>query len=225
MEIYHERNLCRPHQRIERIICASEIELDGEAYIGKYELDNVKPIKVFILGKLRQTYTNFSTKDKISVSSTSADKLSGHLKDGYIYQKTIAHIPEIIKSMLFLEEMKPDKGNGEKRAKFDSYSYYITPVKINGEQYTILSTIGQKGQKIYYDQNVFYGTPEEIFKETKISTDIKYSRLRKILGNKNESGLRQVGITLPEAQTAFTSKYSKFSEKRPKFPAACPPKD
>jgi len=171
-------------ERLELIICASEIELGDEAYIGKYELNNVKSIKDFILGKLRKTYENLSTKDKISVSSTSADKLSGHLKDGHIYQKTIAHIPEIIKNMLLLEEMKPDKGKGDKRAKFDSYSYYITSVKIGGEQYTILSTVGQKGQEIYYDQNVFEGTPEEIFKEAKISTDIKYSRLRKILANK-----------------------------------------
>jgi len=200
-------------ERIKCIICASEIELEGEAYMGKYELGNIKSIKDFILKKLRKTYTNLATNDKISVSSTSADKLSGHLKDGYIYQKTIAHIPEITRNMQFLERMTPDKGNDEnkKKAKFDHYSYYITPIKIDGEQYTVLSTVGQKGQEIYYDQNVFEGTPEETFKEARISTDIKYSRLSKILGNENKSGLRQVGITLPEAQTASINKYSKFS--------------
>jgi len=179
-----ERNMTL-EERIKRIICASEVELAGEAYIGKYELGSVKSIKEFILAELRKTYTNLATNDKISVSSTSADKLSGHLKDGYIYQKTIAHIPEIIRNMLFLERMTPDKSRVEnkKKAKFDIYSYYITPIKIDGEQYTVLSTVGQKGQEIYYDQNVFDGTPEETFKEAKVSTDIKYSRLSKILWN------------------------------------------
>ncbi|MDR2555210.1 MAG: hypothetical protein LBC64_07250 [Fibromonadaceae bacterium] len=55
-------------ERIDRIIHTGEIELAGEAYKGKYELNNVKSIKDFILGNLRKVYTNLNTGDKITLS-------------------------------------------------------------------------------------------------------------------------------------------------------------
>jgi len=76
--------------------------------------------------------------------------------------------------------MKPEKKN----AKFDNYSYYITPANIGGEPHTILSTVGRVEQEIYYDQNVFKGTPEEVFEKSKATDDVKYSRLAEIFGNK-----------------------------------------
>ena len=167
-------------ERIDRIIHVSEIELAGEAYKGKYELNNGKSIKKFILDKLRKVYTNLNTGDKITLSRESANKLSGHLKDGDIYQKSLAHIPEIIENMQFLEEMPPDKD--KENPKFDNYSYYITPANIDGQFYTILSTVGRKRQEIYYDQNIFNGTPEEVFAKAKNEiNDPKYRRLNEIL--------------------------------------------
>jgi len=173
-------------ERIERIICASEIELEGEAYVGKYELNNAKSIKSFIIKELRgngknpKIYTNLSTNDKIILSHDSAGKLAGH--SGEAYKKTLVHIPQIIEKMLFLEEMEADKKN----AGFDNYSYYVTPIKIDGKSYTILSTIGHKKQEIYYDQNMFDGTPKEVFNriikaEETSENNPQYSRLTKIL--------------------------------------------
>jgi len=195
-------------ERIERIICASEIELDGEAYIGKYELNNVKSIKKFILDKLRGKIKNLITGDYITLSKQSSQKLASHFKDGKEYQKSLAHIPKIIENMLFLEEMKPDKEN----ASFDKYSYYITKVNIDGESHTILSTVGSVEQKIYYDQNVFKGTMQEVFARAKNDTsDAKYSRLKEILKKTDKGDWDPIGIINPETPTAFTNKYSKFS--------------
>jgi len=166
-------------ERIKGIIGASEIELDGGAYIGKYELGNAKSIRDFILDQLRGKIKNLSTGNCITLSKQSAQKLTSHFKDGEAYQKSLAHIPKIIENMQFLEKMSAEKAN----ARFGDYFYYITSAKINNEPYTILSTVGRKGNDIYYDHNVFKGTPQEVFLEAKISTDIKYSRLSKILGN------------------------------------------
>jgi len=166
-------------ERIDRIIQAGEIELAGEAYKGKYELNNGKSIKKFILDNLRKVYTNINTGKKIIVSRQSARELLHHIKDDEKYQKSLVNIPEIIENMQFLEEMKPDKD--VVNPKFNKYSYYITPVNIDGKPHTILSTIGYKGEEIYYDQNVFKGTPKEVFKEAKTSDNNKYSRLKEIL--------------------------------------------
>jgi len=166
-------------ERIDRIIHTSEIELVGEAYKGKYELNDGKSIKKFILDKIRKVYTNIRTGSKISVSKQSAQELLRHIKDDEAYQKSLAHIPEIIENMQFLEEMPPDKD--VENPKFSNYSYYITPVNIDGKPHTILSTVGRVDQEIYYDQNVFKGTPKQTFTKAKTTDNAKYSRLKEIL--------------------------------------------
>jgi hypothetical protein len=168
-------------ERIKCILRTPELEIDGNAFKGKYELNNVKSIKGFILSNLRKSYTNQSTGDEIILSHNSAGKLARRYVSGEAYQKTIVHIPQIIEKMQFLGEMLADK----KDAKFDKYSYYITPVKIDGENYTILSTIEHNRQEIYYDQNLFKEKPEKVFEEAKISTNRKYERLNKILKDEN----------------------------------------
>jgi len=199
-------------ERIDRIIHASEIELAGEAYIGKYELNDGKSIKKFILDKLRIVYTNPNTGNKITLSHNSAGKLALHWKDGDAYQKSIAHIPQIIENMQFLEEMPPEGDD----AKYDKYSYYITPANIDGLLYTILSTVGYKGKEIYYDHNVFEGTPKEVFDRAKTEIkDPKYDRLNKILQDKGKDNRGQVLVAtretpaIQEATGASTNKYTK----------------
>jgi len=200
-------------ERIKRIICAGEIELDGEAYRGKYELNDVKSIKDFILNKLRlggngknKIYINIDTSEKITISREAGGKLASHFGDGEIYQKSIIHIPQIIERMQFLEKMKPDKKN----AKYGKYSYYITVTNIDGKSCTILSTIGHNENGIYYDHNVFEGTPKEVFSEAKNTTTKKFERLKEILQNIEE--VEGFSWSEPGAQQpASTNKYSKNS--------------
>jgi len=200
-------------ERIDHIKHTGEIELAGEAYKGKYELNNFNSIKDFISKKLRKIYTNLGTGDQITLSGNSAGKLATRWKDGEAYQKSLVHIPEIIEKMQFLEEMKPDKDD----ASFDKYSYYVTPAKIDGELHTIFSTVGYKGQEIYYDHNVFEGTPEEMFAKAKNETSSKkYDRLNKILQGTKEDSRGQILVVTRETsaiQEACTStnKYTKNS--------------
>jgi hypothetical protein len=196
-------------ERIECVLCTQELELDGNAYMGKYEL-NRDSIKRFILDSLRIRKQNQETGDVISLNRESAKELVKHDLSNEYYSKTLAHIPEIIEKMHFLEEMKPDK----KTSHFDKYSYYITGVNIDGKPYTILSVIGHKGVKIYYDQNVFEGTKREVFNIAKqeLPDNNKYGRLSKILNTETQGA--------PELKTgddysrASTNKYSKFSEEK-----------
>jgi uncharacterized protein YukE len=206
-------------ERIKCIIHMPELEMEGNAYKGKYELNDFGSIKDFMLKKLRIdekgkkiTYTNQSTGDEIIISHEAAGEIAGYYKSSEAYQKVIAHIPKIIENMQFLEEMKADK----EKAKFDKYSYYVTPVKIDGESYTILSTVGRNRQEIYYYQNVFKGTPEKVFEETENETNVKYSRLNKILKNAKieKRQLEADPGHTQEAPTAYNSKYNKFSEEK-----------
>jgi hypothetical protein len=173
-------------ERIDHIFNTSEIELAGGAYKEKYELGNMKSITNFILSELRnkEGYRSHSTGNKIILSKRSAEKLATHYRSGETYQKTIAHIPQIIENMQFLEEMPPEGDN----TKYNKYSYYITGINIDGKSHTILSTVGKMGNEIYYDQNVFEGTPKEVFaKAGNAGNNSKYGRLAKIL-QENKKG-------------------------------------
>ena len=200
--------------RIGRILCIPSLELDGNAYKGKYELNNRKSITDFIkclrLNSKGEnvSYANLDTGKKIIISKRSAEKLASH--NGEIYQKTIAHIPKIIENMIFLEEMLSDKPN----AKYKNYSYYITQVKIDNESYTILSTVGRYGDEIYYDQNIFKGSTQDVFIEAKNKlNEPKYSRLNEIL-HKTKMGSWPLAEIIPsESPTYPINKYSKFPKK------------
>jgi hypothetical protein len=187
------------------------MELDGDAYRGRYELNNGKSIKRFILDNLRKVYLNLDTDAKIKVSRETAKKLIYHFKDDETYQKTIIHIPEIIEKMQLLERMKPDKED----ANFSNYSYYITKVNIDSESYTIFSVVGRIWNELYYDQNVFKGTVLEVFaKAINETNDTKYSRLNEILQKAKKDGWDQIGVTPTEPPATSTNKYSKFSEEK-----------
>ena len=175
-------------ERIDRIFNTGEIELVGEAYKGKYELGNMKSIKDFIIHKLRsndneknKVYINADTGEKITISREAGGKLAGHLGDGEIYQKSLVHIPKIIENMKFLEEMKPELKPNKGKPKYGKYSYYITGANIDSKSLTILSTIGHNENGIYYDHNVFEGTPKEVFAQAKNETMKKFERLKEIL--------------------------------------------
>jgi hypothetical protein len=173
-------------ERIECVLCAQELELDGNAYLGKYELNDIKSIREFIKGKFKNTYENQDTGAKIVVSKTSAKKLAGRaIPDGECLQRTLVHIPRIIEQMQFLEKLPPDKADPN----FSEYSYYIVKANIDGESHTILSVVGYKGNEIYYDQNMFKGTAQEVFEKAINTTDDpKYSRLNEILRKTKKGG-------------------------------------
>jgi hypothetical protein len=182
-------------KRIKSIVAAHEIELDGNAYNGKYILNDVDSLQDFTLDNLRsQSYTNSDTGDKIIISSKSARKLASHYKDGEAYQKTIVHIPLIIENMMFLDGSPADK-NG---AKYGEYKYYTTNAKIDAEQYTILSAVGHDQNNVYYDQRVFEGTPQDVFKRARNAIDRKYERLSKILKNIEESDWSPISVVIQE---------------------------
>ena len=203
-------------ERIDSIIHTSEIELAGEAYKGKYELNNIGSIKDFLIHKLRlndngknKVYSNTDTGEKITISREAGGKLAGHLGDGEIYQKSLVHIPQIIENMQFLEEMKPEIKSDKEKPKYGKYSYYIIGANIDGKSYTILSTIGHNENGIYYDHNVFEGTPKEVFAQAKNATTKKFDRLKEIL--QKIEGVEGFSWSEPGAQQPpSTNKYTKI---------------
>jgi hypothetical protein len=124
--------------------------------------------------------------------------LVSFIKGDAAYMKSLAHIPEIVKNMQYLETMKnPEWKNesGEENKGYASFDYYITPVKMDGKNYTILSETGKASNgDFYYYQNVFEGALPEVMHKAK-----------SLLNRSPDSG---AGAT----KQASTNKYNKFLE-------------
>ncbi|MCL2208222.1 MAG: hypothetical protein FWB90_09080 [Fibromonadales bacterium] len=178
--------------RLECILKTPELELDGNAYMGKYELNDLKSIKDFIdwlrideKGR-NIVYINIDTCNEIIISRNSSGKLAGSYKNGETYQKTMVHIPKIIKNMIFLDETNPEKVN----SKYNKYSYYITGINMDCKSYVVFSVVGYNEQAVYYTHSVFQGTKQDIFGKAKNEAinNSQYKRLSDILENAKKEG-------------------------------------
>jgi hypothetical protein len=189
-------------KRVRSIIEALVVELDGNAYQGRYTLNDRESIHRFILDELRsKPYMISDTGDMVVISGKAAKKLVSHDITDEMYQKTIAHIPQIIESMKLLGDSPADK----QEARFDKYKYYITNAKIDRKRLTIFSTVGHGRQNTYYDQRVFDGTPQDLFKDVKKTARGRYERLNKILENIEESDWRLDSVESEGSPTASST--------------------
>ena len=133
-------------ERIRKLRESKPVEITGEEYRGKYELNRDSAQK-YVLDNLRGEYTIKDTGEKVNLSKVGAKKVTSHSMGNEAHLKSIAAIPQLISNAIFIEERPPYKEG----AQYDSYRYYVTGLKINGEDYTVRMTIGVKNGKYYYD--------------------------------------------------------------------------
>ena len=133
-------------KRVEKLRESKPIEITGNEYQGKYEL-NRESAQRYLLDNLRGDYTIKDTGEVVSLAKKGAKKVTAHSMGNEAHVKSIAVIPEMIENSIFIEEQPAYKDD----AKFDSYRYYVTGLKIGNEDYTARLTIGVKNGKSYYD--------------------------------------------------------------------------
>lgn len=132
--------------RIEKLRNSNPVEISGEEYKGQYEFTR-ESAQQYILDNLRGEYTINDTGEKVKVSKKGAKKVTSHSQGNEAHMQSIVAIPELIGNSVFIEERPAYKDN----AQYDSYRYYVTGLKIGGEDYTARITIGVKNGEFYYD--------------------------------------------------------------------------
>lgn len=132
--------------RIEKLRKNNPVEITGEEYKGQYEL-NRESAQKYILNNLRGEYTINDTGERVQISKKGAKKVTSHSQGSEAHMQSIVAIPELIGNSVFIEERPAYKDN----AQYDSYRYYVTGLKIGGEDYTARITIGVKNGEFYYD--------------------------------------------------------------------------
>ena len=135
--------------RIEKLRESKPVEMNGEEHIGKYEL-NRESAQSYILNNLRGNYVIADTNEQVELVKKGAKKVTSHSMGNDVHVKSIALIPKIIQSSIFVEEMPSEKDDSQ----YDSYRYYVCGLDYNGESYTVKVTIGVKGGDYYYDHSL-----------------------------------------------------------------------
>ena len=139
------------------------LELNSEAYKGKFELNKWKSIEDYLKSMKQLEMRNKHTNEQIKLSSKGIDKLLHRAStNGEVYKKSLAHLPEIIENMVYISS---EPNRNEIKKGFNEYRRYLTRIKMDGKDYTILSIVGKSKEGFYYDQQLFLISENESVKE------------------------------------------------------------
>lgn len=136
-------------ERIEKIRESKPVEITGDEYKGKYEL-NRESAKEWLKNNLRGEYRIKDTGETVELRKDGIQKVTSHSMGNEAHLKSLAAIPQMIENSIFIDEVPNEKNNG----KYDRYRYYVCGLKIGGEDYTAKITIGVKGGYKYYDHSL-----------------------------------------------------------------------
>ena len=191
-------------ERIEKLRESKPVEITGDEYKGKYEL-NRESAKEWLKNNLRGEYRIKDTGETVELRKDGIQKVTSHSMGNEAHLKSLAAIPQMIENSIFIDEVPNEKNNG----KYDRYRYYVCGLKIGGEDYTAKITIGVKGGYKYYDHSLTQIEKGSLLdnidalsttyddKGTTLSSVGKDSRLLSILQVKDEKkpndGLYRVG--------------------------------
>ena len=133
-------------KRIEKLRTSEPIEVN---FSNDYPLER-GAAKKWAKENIKGIYTNAETKEEISVSNVSIDKITSHGEREEAHLKAIKVIPQMIENSIFVDEVKNEKENG----KYDSYRYYVCGLTIDGDSYTAKVVVGVKNGRRYYDHEL-----------------------------------------------------------------------
>lgn len=152
--------------RLEKLRNAPVIEKDGSIIIEKEDISdeinilrnvgNNKILGVFakeIGRKITGIYHNRDLNVDISVNMGAINEIKNHHISMNGHLEVIQYIPEIINEAIYISEEK--NNDKQKHPNIEKYQYFVSGIKIAGEEYTCKSVVGVdvKGRH-YYDQRL-----------------------------------------------------------------------
>ena len=208
--------------RIEKLKKTKPIEITGDEYKGKYEL-NVKSGHKWILDNLRGTYTIKDTGEKVNLSRVSANEITSHGEREDIHLKSFAVIPQMIENAIFIEETDNYKGN----SKYDKYKYYVVGLSVDGVPYTARIVVGEKNGKTYYDHELtqiekgtiidsLNGTTTSVAKNDNAFSEYKDKRLFSLLQTNSSKVVDENGEPMVVYHGTWVSRGENYDKWNPK---------
>ncbi len=208
--------------RIEKLKKTKPIEITGEEYKGKYEL-NVKSGHKWILDNLRGIYTVKDTGEKVNLSRVSANEITSHGEREDIHLKSFAVIPQMIENAIFIDETDNYKSNN----KYDKYKYYVVGLNVDGVPYTARIVVGEKNGKTYYDHELtqiekgtiiesLNGTTTSVAKNDNAFSEYKDNRLFSLLQENSSKVVDENGEPMVVYHGTWVSRGENYDKWNPK---------
>jgi len=139
-------NVVEKPARIEKLRKSEPVKV---SFSNDYPLER-GAAKKWAKGNIKGAYTNADTKEEISVSNVSIDKVTSHGEREEAHLKSIKAIPQMIERSIFIDEVGNEKENG----RYNSYRYYVCGLTIDGQPYTAKVVVGVKNGRRYYDHEL-----------------------------------------------------------------------
>jgi hypothetical protein len=139
-------------RRIEKLKNASNMVLDGHAYIGKYEITNdhrrnkESVIKYLESLRIEGGFINSDTRIVIRLSGRSIKKITAFGMSNQVYLKTLAYIPMFIEKAVFVADKRPRKSE----PRYSSYKHLVIGIELDNRKYTIRIVLGEENGAWYY---------------------------------------------------------------------------
>jgi hypothetical protein len=139
--------------RIEKLREAPSLALDKDAYQGKYEL--TKESMLSYLQSLQKSFAenpiiNKDTQAAVMLGRKGIKKIIGYGLTNDIYQKILAHIPELTEKATFIIDEDPNRSG----ASYRKYRHLVAGIEIQEKPYTVHIVLGENGGHWYYDHMV-----------------------------------------------------------------------
>ncbi|GHV80460.1 hypothetical protein AGMMS49944_22510 [Spirochaetia bacterium] len=134
---------------IERLAASPDSILDGNAYVGKYEL-NKGSIRQFLKELKKELLENDAISEPIKLGNTGIDKMLGPGLKYDVNKKLFAHIPYLLKNAIVITDEKPNKPS----IHYYKYSHLVIGIELEEAHYTVHIVLGENSGIWYYDHMV-----------------------------------------------------------------------
>lgn len=139
--------------RIEKLRKAKPVEITGEEVEPSDDLKQYKKNALEYGKTLRGEYTNKDTGEKIAIGKRGVKEVLQHDYKDREHLQSIAAIPQIIENSIYIDTLPNE--DVDKNPDVKAYQYYVSGLKIGGEDYTARAAIAVDSQgNRYYDHKL-----------------------------------------------------------------------
>uniref|UniRef100_UPI0035A0B594 LPD38 domain-containing protein n=1 Tax=Porphyromonas loveana TaxID=1884669 RepID=UPI0035A0B594 len=139
--------------RIEKLRKAKPVEITGKEVKPSDDLKQYKKNALEYGKTLRGEYTNKDTGEKIAIGKRGVKEVLQHDYKDREHLQSIAAIPQIIENSIYIDTLPNE--DVDKNPDVKAYQYYVSGLKIGGEDYTARAAIAVDSQgNRYYDHKL-----------------------------------------------------------------------
>jgi hypothetical protein len=186
-------------ERLEKLWNAPVITLDGDAYVGKYELNKVSIEQYLKKVLLPESFHTMAVAEAIQLGGKGIKKLTHVGMTNIPYMKSIVHIPALLENAVLVAEGLP----GKLKNHYQKFRHLVAFFSIDGEEYVTRMIFGGNAGTWWLYHQIITNIKKETLLDVIQGTN---SGHRTMLLSKKETPVAVIRKANSGQQTVFLSK-------------------